>query len=148
MTSEHQTPESSSSLSSAATPRGRLILVCRQVVALTLLVLIVLQNAVAGYAMNLGAATGTSHALSSLCSADSALRSDDPALPSDDECCKHHTRQSMPLSCLAHCAAILAIVPAFTGFDAAKSHSFPARALSPWTSGEHSGPAFRPPIAS
>jgi len=102
----------------------------RQVVVLTLLVLSVLQNAMAGYTMNVGRATGSSPGISSPCAAGAGL-------PLDDECCKHHSRQSMPPSCLAHCAAIVALVPALTGFHAAKSHSPPVQAPSPWSPGAH-----------
>jgi len=74
-------------------------------VILALLVITALQNAVAGYTINVGLDAPMSSGMSSMCAADAAL-------PSDKDCCKHHSRHSMPLSCLAHCAATVALVPA------------------------------------
>jgi hypothetical protein len=115
-----------------------------RLVAVTLLVLTVLQSATAGYAMILCRHSGTSAATAHANVPHAGMSSSDH----HPDCCKQHPKQSAPASCMAHCAAMVAqaaVLPTLTRTDApsaaiaTEAHGIP---------GESAGPELRPPIVS
>jgi hypothetical protein len=118
--------------------------VYRRLLVVALLLLSGLQGSTAlAYADTVGPSHGATATLPSPCAAHAAASS-----PSDHSaCCPQHTTQPGSASCLAHCAAMIALVSSFPMLSLATLRPVPSRDHSLPFISERPAPGLRPPIA-